>query len=128
MQRTSILIGVVLACMACAPQSNPTDELPRTAKPADDGIGGDVPAAVMDHVRAQLALDSPRAATAQLMRSRPMIFNDGSLGCPEPGMSYTMATVGGYQIVFDVAGERFDYRISPQGAAKRCIDESANTD
>ena len=38
-------------------------------------------------------------------RAEAVTWNDGSLGCPEPGMFYTMALVDGYQIVVDAAGK-----------------------
>lgn len=105
---------------------HPDKPITRVEQPADSqGVAtGDVPAPVMQRVRAQLSQDSTAADTAQLVRSEQVIFNDGSLGCPELGMSYTQATVLGYHIVFDVSGERFDYRVNPQGVARRCIDES----
>ena len=34
---------------------------------------------------------------------------DGSLGCPQPGMSYTQALVDGTKIVLSHAGIRYDY-------------------
>lgn len=42
-------------------------------------------------------------------------WNDGSLGCPQPGMYYTQALVPGWQVIV-AAGERsLDYRLSDRG-------------
>jgi hypothetical protein len=47
-------------------------------------------------------------------------FNDGSLGCPEPGMGYTQAIVPGYQVILEHEGTRLDYRASGPGAFRLC--------
>ncbi len=39
-----------------------------------------------------------------IVRAEPTVWNDGSLGCPEPGMQYTQALVNGYWIVISAAG------------------------
>ena len=39
-------------------------------------------------------------------------WNDGSLGCPEPGAIYTQAIVDGFRIVVESSDEEFDYRTS----------------
>jgi hypothetical protein len=45
-----------------------------------------------------------------------MVWSDGSLGCPEPGMMYTQATVPGYQIVLSYQGQEYDYHADMQRA------------
>ena len=47
-------------------------------------------------------------------------FNDGSLGCPEPGMFYTQAIVPGWQVILEHDGTRIDYRASGAGAFRVC--------
>lgn len=39
-----------------------------------------------------------------LIEFRPVVWNDGSLGCPMPGMCYTMALVPGYLICYYYLG------------------------
>jgi len=53
-------------------------------------------------------------------RAEAVTWNDGSLGCPEPGMFYTMALVDGYQIVVDAAGKTLDYRVQSNGLFRLC--------
>ena len=38
-----------------------------------------------------------------------VIWSDGSLGCPEPGLMYTQALVEGYQITLWAEGKEYDY-------------------
>jgi hypothetical protein len=47
-------------------------------------------------------------------------WNDGSLGCPIPGQMYTQALVDGYQVVVEVNGERYDYRIGSGTDVRLC--------
>lgn len=39
-------------------------------------------------------------------------WSDGSLGCPQPGMMYTMALVDGYQVSLEANGKTFYYHTS----------------
>lgn len=75
--------------------------------PAPDGV----PSALWDAVVADLVdrLDQP-APEIDLVSIKEMTWNDGSLGCPEPGQAYTQALVDGIQLIVAVGGERYDYR------------------
>jgi hypothetical protein len=55
-----------------------------------------------------------------IVRAEPVVWNDGSLGCPEPGMSYTQALVNGYWVVIDAAGQRYDFRVGGGGSFRLC--------
>jgi hypothetical protein len=45
---------------------------------------------------------------------------DGSLGCPEEGMMYTMAIVPGYQVLVQAGDAQLDYRADQKGFFKLC--------
>jgi hypothetical protein len=47
-------------------------------------------------------------------------FSDGSLDCPEPGMSYTQALVDGYQVEIEAGDETLDYRVGAGGSFRLC--------
>ncbi len=52
---------------------------------------------------------------------REEIFNDGSLGCPQPDMLYTQAITHGYVITFRLNNQVYDYRAARgSGAAIFC--------
>ena len=55
--------------------------------------------------RASLRVESAEAVT----------WADGSLGCPQPGMSYTMALVPGYRIRVRAGEQVLDYHASRRG-------------
>jgi hypothetical protein len=44
-----------------------------------------------------------------------LTWADGSLGCPQPGMSYTMALVPGYRIRIKAAERVLNYHASARG-------------
>jgi hypothetical protein len=55
-----------------------------------------------------------------IVRAEPVVWNDGSLGCPEPGMSYTQALVYGYWVVISGAGHTYDFRVDHGGNFRLC--------
>ncbi len=55
-----------------------------------------------------------------IVRAEPAVWNDGSLGCPEPGMQYTQALVNGYWIVIKAAGQTYDFRMGRGGNFQLC--------
>jgi hypothetical protein len=66
---------------------------------------GSVPAELLRATRADL--DGRLAAakltgTVRVLAAESVTWSDGSLGCPDPGMSYTMALVPGYRVVYAV--------------------------
>lgn len=72
-----------------------------------------IPNEVLDRAKARL-LEYLRKSFPQidpnqviLKSFKPVTWNDGSLGCPEPGMNYTQALVPGYEIEFQVGKTTF---------------------
>ncbi len=54
-------------------------------------------------------------ASITVMLSEDVTWRNGSLGCPEPGMSYTQALVDGFRIVLEAEGREYAYH-SGRGA------------
>lgn len=76
---------------------------------------------VVAAARADAARRSGRAAEGlQLVSAERVTWPDGSLGCPRPGMAYTMALVPGFRIVLSAAGERYDYHADQRGQLVLC--------
>jgi hypothetical protein len=55
-----------------------------------------------------------------IVRAEAVVWNDGSLGCPEPGMQYTQAIVNGYWVVIKAAGQTYDFRVGRGGSFRLC--------
>lgn len=84
-----------------------------TPPPADDSgsllPGDDIPQAVlgaMADLATHLGISSD---VIDWVSYEEVVWPDGSLGCPLPGMAYTQALVNGSLIVFEVDGVRYEY-------------------
>lgn len=60
------------------------------------------------------------AAQIMLLSAERVIWSDGSLGCPQPGMMYTQALVPGLRIRIRAGTESLDYHASERGALVLC--------
>ena len=77
----------------------------------------------MDDVLARILADVAErtgGTSPSRISSTPATWRDGSLGCPEPGMMYTMALVPGYRVVVEVGGETLEYHASGGGQFVLC--------
>lgn len=80
-----------------------------------------VPQGILDPILKEAAALA-KVARDQLIieRAESVVWNDGSLGCPEPGMMYTQALVNGYWVVIKAAGQTFDFRVGRGGSFRLC--------
>lgn len=82
---------------------------------------GEVPDGILANIVADAAgLTGVDAEEISVVRGESVTWNDGSLGCPEPGMLYTQALVDGYHVVLDAEGEQLDYRVGSGGGFRLC--------
>lgn len=92
-----------------------------TGGPGAAPTGGEVPAAILDAAKADLAkrtgLDP---ATFTVIRADAVVWADGSLGCPVPGMMYVQMVTPGYWIVLGAGGASYDYRSGRSGPLRLC--------
>jgi hypothetical protein len=56
----------------------------------------------------------------EVVQASAVTWNDGSLGCPEPGMMYTMALVDGYRVVVAAGDEELNYHTDRSRTFKLC--------
>ena len=84
-------------------------------------LTGEVPQDLLDEVFDDLAerLSTSWEAIA-VEEAGAVVWRDGSLGCPQPGMMYTQALVPGYRIILAVGDETFDYHASERGYFVLC--------
>ena len=74
------------------PSATPPMEIPT--------VQGKVPQGILDAIIKEAAtLAKVQREKLVILRAQPVVWNDGSLGCPEPGMMYTQALVNGYWVV-----------------------------
>ena len=87
----------------------------------DIPLVGEVPQdllqAVIEHLLGRISASREAIAVEE---AEAVVWRDGSLGCPQPGMMYTQALVPGYRIVLRVGGETYDYHASQAGFFVLC--------
>ena len=85
------------------------------------GVELQVPQGILGPIISEAAkLAKVSAEQVVIVRAESALWNDGSLGCPEPGMVYTQAVVNGYWVVIKAAGETYDFRVGPRGSFRLC--------
>ena len=101
------------------PGSRPTG--PVSIPPSGDVAPGKVPAALVDRIVADAAaVAKVDPADVVVVSTESVTWNDGSLGCPKPGMSYIQMIIQGYRVIVEAGGQRYDYRAGSSGEPKRC--------
>ena len=56
----------------------------------------------------------------QVMSVQPVLWNDSSLGCPQPERAYLPAQTPGMRVVFQYAGKTYQYHGSERGDFVYC--------
>jgi hypothetical protein len=91
---------------------SPTEERP---------IQGELPQKILDPIlKACASLANVTREQLVIARAQSVVWNDGSLGCPEPGQMYTQALVNGYWVVIEAAGQTYDFRVDHSGNFRLC--------
>lgn len=113
---TTVLLG---ACGTDSSETTLTDSVSTTSTVADT-VTTDTPTVAdlaIDDLTARLDVDRD---SVSVMKAEPKTWSDGSLGCPEPGMSYTQALVDGWQVLLQVGERIFDYHAGADGIPFLC--------
>ncbi|MEL7449557.1 MAG: hypothetical protein AAFN78_10125 [Pseudomonadota bacterium] len=148
---TVATVAITAMAAACQPgsslatDSNPTGEpdsmtdkrdttptrptptrVPASGEQPAAGISKAVPAALIDGARADLATRAQVAVDdIEVRTAQQVTWRDGSMGCPEPGMAYTMALVPGYRVVLRSGGKDYAYHAGANAPARLCENPSA---
>ena len=94
---------------------------PRRTVPMSSPLQAKVPQGILEPILNKAAeLAKVDREQLVIVRAEPAAWNDGSLGCPEPGMTYTQALVNGYWVVIDAAGQNYDFRVDGGGNFRLC--------
>lgn len=112
----------------------PTRELPPnvepipTTGPSQGGaISEDVPTGLIEEMIVDLSGKAEvRTDAIDVVQAESVVWNDGSLGCPEPGMFYTQMLVNGYRVILRVDGREYDYHANDNGYFFLCQQASGS--
>jgi len=106
----------------------PEKPLPNPVAPEEDPspVTGEVPVDLIEAILAD-AIDRTGVSAGDFVeaRSEQVVWNDGSLGCGEPGQLYTQALVEGYWVVLESGETRLDYRATADGSFRLCEQASS---
>jgi hypothetical protein len=84
-------------------------------------VKGELPQGILDPIlKEAAALAKVSREQLVIVRAQSVIWSDGSLGCPEPGMMYTQALVNGYWVVIEAGGQKYDFRVGSEGSFRLC--------
>jgi hypothetical protein len=81
---------------------------------------------VPDAILAKAILEAAREASVApldvvIVSAEPQTWNDGSLGCPKPGLAYTQSIVEGYHVVVTAGDRTLDYRFGHGDDPVLCV-------
>lgn len=94
---------------------------PLAARAPGDGVIGEVPSELLAAILADAAGRSGLPeADMTVVQAEAVVWPDGSLGCPQPGMMYTQALVNGYQVQILAGDQLLDYRATQRGSFLLC--------
>lgn len=83
-------------------------------------VADEAPAALEEAIRTDLTSRGADAESVQVVEARRITWNDGSLGCPQPGVQYTHALVDGWQIIVSAGEKTYDYRFGGDAVPLLC--------
>jgi hypothetical protein len=125
--RVATLVLLTLTLAACGrpgTSARETDTAGDASPGGSASSGTSAPEGIPDTVWAAILADLERQtggpSDPEVVSADAVTWNDGSLGCPEAGQSYTQALVDGYQVILEVDGERYDYRVGSGPDVKLC--------
>jgi hypothetical protein len=101
--------------------TTPSETPAPTSTPQKSRVESQVPEAILGPIlneAAKLANVPPQQLV--IVRAEAVVWNDGSLGCPEPGMEYAQALINGYWVLIKAAGQTFDFRVGGGGSFRLC--------
>jgi hypothetical protein len=124
---------LIAGLVACAEPSAPTHAQPTPKDPAPVSTDSDTPQpagisdAILSALRQDLARRSGAAADAiRVVSARAMQWNDGSMGCPQPGQFYMQVIVDGFHVILEAQGRDYDYRTNTGGGFVLCENPPPN--
>jgi hypothetical protein len=130
MRLVATILIAVLAAVGCNALPGASPSISAPTLPTDLTIPpsmslppelGEVPVELfLDAAEQAAAIAAVPVDQVSLVRAAAVTWNDGSLGCPEPGQMYTQALVPGFWLVLVAGGNEFDFRASERGEVKLC--------
>ncbi len=105
--------------------TQPLSPLPLPAKPDPSGergaVTGEVPEdllqSILDDLEERKGIGREEIT---IQRAEAVVWRDGSLGCPQPGMMYLQVLTPGYLVVLEVGDDMYNYHAAQSGQFVLC--------
>lgn len=110
-----------------APPKRIPDPIVQSVQPAGTPVAtADMPREVRRAVVADAARRFEVAESAVVLSAAEQVtWSDGSLGCPQPGLSYVQALVPGYRVTATTSAGKLRYHTDSRGQAVTCAQPGA---
>ena len=108
------------ACSSATGQATPPDP-PKKAMTVEATLAS-ITESVLADAASQTGIDK---SSVTIGSTEAVVWADGSLGCPAPGVSYTMAQVPGYRIRVQAGKRELDYHANRRGYFILCPSQRA---
>jgi hypothetical protein len=129
MRLRSMLVIALLTATSCggvaATSTTIEDDgrVPSTTK-VQSSAPDSIIAAIIEDASERLALEP---GDVEVSSADKVIWNDGSLGCPEEGVLYTQTLIEGYRVVITGPERDLDYRVHSSGDFRVCENSEMST-
>jgi hypothetical protein len=109
------------------PPSRKPVPVPSAEQAAVAPANGEVPAKVLDDLRADLARRQGLGASdVKVVSAQAVTWPNGALGCAKPGEMVTQALVPGYRVELEAGGKRYAYHAAERGYFRLCENETSS--
>lgn len=115
-QARSAIAAAAVLLAACAPVASQTAPPPKEAVVAIVNLQSVTQEALADASR----LTGVERGKLVVVEAQAVTWQDGSIGCPQEGMQYTMALVPGYRVRIQAGDRLLDYHASSRGSPVLC--------
>lgn len=112
-----VAVGVAGCASAVEPSDPAEPPVPAQQEEPMSPTLESVTSTVLDDAARRTGIEK---ASLKVETAEVVTWADGSLGCPQPGMSYTMALVPGYRIKVRAGEQVLDYHASQRGYFVLC--------
>jgi hypothetical protein len=96
------------------------EQAPSVPSPAAVNLPADIVDPILDDAAARSGVPRDQLVVT---RAEPVVWPDGGLGCPEPGVMYIQVLVDGYWVVVHTGKQELDYRGGERGGFRLCTSE-----
>jgi hypothetical protein len=82
-----------------------------------DAVSQKMVTLVKEHLAQKLGIPVEQIALSEV---KPVVWRDGSLGCPKPAIDYIQVETPGFNILLEAAGQTYNYHTNQSNRFVMC--------